>query len=457
MNQSHRVLIANRGEIAVRAAKACRAIGLESVGVYSTADRSSPHVWLADKAVCIGPPASTKSYLNVDALLHVAKQTGCTMLYPGYGFLAENAAFAEQCAEEELVFIGPSPETITTMGDKARARDMAKKFNVPTVPGSKGAFTDSKIAFKEAKKIGFPLLLKASSGGGGRGMRVAEDLTTFKTKFDEASQEAREAFGDPSIYLERYFSAVRHLEVQVFGDSHGLVRHLGERDCTTQRRHQKLVEESPSPVLTDKERNSLLDAAVRLAKGVGYLGAGTVEFIFDETSREFYFIEMNTRIQVEHPVTEMRISHDLIEEQLRVALGEPLSIPEEKDWSSNHVMEFRINAENPDQSFAPSPGRITRLRFPTTPDVRCDSFIYEGATIQPFYDSMIAKLIVTGTDRQDALKNTRRALDELIIDGIHTTRSFHRKLAEDADFIGAKIHTRWVENTFIDRLDAQRI
>jgi len=379
-----RVLIANRGEIAIRAIRACQTLGLESVAVYSTADQSAPHAWLADDAFCIGPPASRHSYLNVDALLHVARESRCTLVYPGYGFLAENAEFANRCGMAGLNFVGPSPECIRTMGDKARARATAEHYGVPIVPGSAGAFTSASEALDAAVGIGYPLLLKASAGGGGRGMRVVEDPSQFAGLLNQASQEAGEAFGDPAIYLERYFPAVRHLEVQVFGDAHGTVRHLGERDCTTQRRHQKLVEESPSPVLSTEERTALLDDAVKLAAGVGYQGAGTVEFIFDEASRQYFFIEMNTRIQVEHPVTELCIGHDLIVEQLRVALGEPLSIPNEADWPGGHALEFRINAEDATRNFLPSPGQVTQWRPPRGNGVLVDSFVYKGIDIHPF-------------------------------------------------------------------------
>ncbi|MFT7576648.1 MAG: acetyl-CoA carboxylase biotin carboxylase subunit [Alphaproteobacteria bacterium] len=446
-----RVLIANRGEIAVRAIRSCRSLGLESIAVYSTADQSAPHAWLADQAFCIGPPLSRQSYLSMDALLHVARESKCQLVYPGYGFLAENAEFAERCSKEGLIFVGPSPENIQEMGDKACARVAAKKFGVPIVPGSPGTFTDAVEALAAADDIGFPLLLKASAGGGGRGMRVVEDRSQFSMLFNQASQEAREAFGNPAVYLERYFPAVRHIEVQIFGDAHGTVRHLGERDCTTQRRHQKLVEESPSPVLTDKERAGVLEAAVKLAAGVKYQGAGTVEFIFDEGSREFFFIEMNTRIQVEHPVTEMCIGHDLIIEQLRVAMGEGLSIPKESDWPGGHAIEFRINAEDPVHDFRPSPGRVHHWRPPQGAGIRVDSFVYKGIDIQPFYDSMIAKLIVHGADRESALERARSALDAFEIDGPATSRSFHRALIDDPDFVASKIHTRWVENTFLQR------
>lgn len=447
-----RVLIANRGEIAVRAIRACRQLGLDSIAVYSTADRSAPHAWMADQSVCIGPPASRLSYLNSDALLHVARSTGCTMVYPGYGFLAENAAFAEQCATAELTFVGPSPACIRTMGDKAQARATAEQLGVPVVPGSAQAYTDAEAARQASEDVGYPLLLKASAGGGGRGMRVVTDPADFTTRFDQASQEAGEAFGDSAVYLERYFEAVRHLEVQIFGDTHGTIRQLGERDCTTQRRHQKLVEESPSPVLSDTEREALLEAAIKLAQGVGYEGAGTVEFIFDSASRAFFFIEMNTRIQVEHPVTELCVGHDLIAEQLRVAMGEPLSIPAKADWPGGHAIEFRINTEDAAKDFRPSPGRIQKWRPPQGDNVRVDSFVYEGIDIQPYYDSMIAKLIVHGPDRSAAIASARHALDRFVIEGVPTTTSFHRALIDDPDFAASTIHTRWVESTFMDRL-----
>lgn len=448
---SQRVLIANRGEIAVRAIRACRTLGLESIAVYSAADRSTPHAWLADRAVCIGPPPSRQSYLDINALLHVAQETGCSLVYPGYGFLAENAEFAERCADVGLTFVGPSPESIRTMGDKARARETAEKFGVAIVPGSPHTFTDADAALSCAQDIGYPLLLKASAGGGGRGMRVVEEPSEFASQFTSATQEARDAFGDPAIYLERYFPAVRHLEVQVFSDQRGTVRQLGERDCTVQRRRQKLIEESPSPVLSGDERASLLEAAVKLASGVGYVGAGTVEFIFDETSRQFFFIEMNTRIQVEHPVTEMTIGHDLIVEQLRVAQGEPLSIPSETRWPGGHAIEFRINAEDAAHDFRPSPGRIHQWRAPRGNGIRVDSFVYPGIDIQPFYDSMVAKLIVHGADRAAALERARDALDRFEIDGPSTVLPFHRAIVDDPDFLANTIHTRWVETAFMDR------
>ncbi len=444
-----RVLIANRGEIAVRAARACKRLGLGSVAVFSSADRGSPHTWLADRAVCIGPAPAGQSYLDQDALLHVAMSTGCNLVYPGYGFLAENAGFAERCAAEGLVFVGPPADGIRLMGDKARARRAAAEHGVPVVPGSTDTFVDAEVALAAAADIGYPLLLKASAGGGGRGMRVVERAEEFTRLFDQASNEAREAFSDPAIYLERYFPLVRHIEVQVFADRHGNVVDLGERDCSVQRRHQKLVEESPASVLTGPERQALLEAAVGLARGVGYLGAGTVEFIFDESSREACFIEMNTRIQVEHPVTEERVGVDLVVEQLRVALGEPLSLPPRESWRAVHAMEFRLNAEDPASGFRPTPGVLGRWRPPSGPEIRIDTFVFESMRVLPFYDSMLAKLIVTGADRESAMARARHALDSLEVDGIATTAPFHRALLDDPDFRANRVSTRWVEETFL--------
>ena len=446
-----KVLIANRGEIALRAVRAARSLGISSVAVYSTADAGAPHVFAADQAVCIGPPPSAKSYLDAAALLHVAKALGCDAVYPGYGFLSERASFATQCAKEGLIFIGPSPDVISTMGDKAKARETAERFGVPVVPGSDRAFTDAAQAREAAAAIGFPLLLKARAGGGGKGMRVAAADRDFLQLFGQAMAEAEAAFGDGAVYLERFFAAVRHIEVQVFGDHHGTVRHLGERDCSIQRRHQKLVEEGPSPVLPEGTRRELLDTAERLAASVGYAGAGTVEFIYDETADRFYFIEMNTRIQVEHPVTEMLIGHDLVAEQFRVARGERLSVQVPTGGPRGHAIEFRVNAEDWQSGFAPRPGRLTKWRPPTAKNARVDSFAYEGLEIQPYYDSMIGKLIVHGATRAEALALARAAIDEFQIEGVTTTLGFCRALLDDDDFQRGAVHTRWVEQTFLPR------
>lgn len=446
-----KVLIANRGEIALRAARACHSLGLESVAVYSTADASAPHVWAATQAVCIGPPPSSKSYLNADALLHIAATHGCDAVYPGYGFLAENADFAERCAQEGLIFVGPDAETIRLMGDKAEARRTAISLDVPVVPGSRAAFTDVRQAGAATEEVGFPILIKASAGGGGRGMRIATTREEFDSLFTQASREAEQAFGDASVYLERLVSNVRHIEVQVLGDGKGHAVHLGERDCTVQRRHQKLVEEAPSPVLTARERAHILECAVRLAKGVSYRGAGTIEFIFDPATREAYFIEMNTRIQVEHPVTEMLVGADLIAEQLRIARGEGISVSA-AGQDAGHAIEFRINAENPHNDFTPSPGRITHWAAPRGPGIRVDGFVAAGTTVVPFYDSMLAKLIVHGTDRSDALRRARNALASFRIEGIQTTIDLHRQLVEHEDFVSSNIHTKWVEQSFLQCL-----
>jgi acetyl-CoA carboxylase biotin carboxylase subunit len=445
------VLIANRGEIALRAVRAARALGLEAVAVYSDADAASPHVFAANRAFRIGPGPSAKSYLNVPALLHLAKAAGCDAVYPGYGFLSERADFAKACAGESLIFVGPTVEVIRIMGDKAEAKATAARLGVPVVPGSEGAFTDARKAEAEAARIGFPLLLKARAGGGGRGMRIAPSHDGFGALFDQAAREAEAAFGDGAIYLERFFSAVRHIEVQVFGDAHGTVRAIGERDCTIQRRHQKLVEEGPSPVLAPATRARLLAAAEKLARGVGYLGAGTVEFIYDGASGEFFFIEMNTRIQVEHPVTEMLIGHDLVQEQFRVARGEPLAAALPAGSVCGHAIEFRINAEDWRNGFRPAPGTLKRWRPPAGTGIRIDSFAHDGAVIPPFYDSMLGKLIVHGPTRAAALAKARDALARFEVEGLATTLDFHRRLLEDEDFRANAVHTRWVENTFLGR------
>ena len=445
------VLIANRGEIALRAVRAARSLGLEAVAVYSDADAASPHVWAANRAYRIGPGPSSKSYLNVPGLLHLAKAAGCDAVYPGYGFLSERAEFAAACADENLVFVGPTPDVIRTMGDKAEAKATAVRLGVPVVPGSEGAFTDARVAEAESGKIGFPLLLKARAGGGGRGMRIAPSPDGFAGLFEQAAREAEAAFGDGAIYLERFFSAVRHIEVQVFGDGHGTVRAIGERDCTIQRRHQKLVEEGPSPALSPVQRSDILAAAEKLAKGVGYQGAGTVEFIYDSVSGEFFFIEMNTRIQVEHPVTEMLIGHDLVVEQFRVARGDRLVAAIPPEGMCGHAIEFRINAEDWRNGFRPAPGTLRRWRPPIGPGIRMDSFAHDGAVIPPFYDSMLGKLIVHGETREAALARARAAMARFEIEGPATTLDFHRRLIEDADFRSGAVHTRWVENTFLQR------
>lgn len=453
-NGLRRVLVANRGEIALRAVRVCRRMGIESVAVYSEADAASPHVWSADDSVCIGPPAAARSYLAAEALVHVAKAKGCDAVYPGYGFLAENFEFAALCGKSGLKFVGPSAEAIRAMGDKSRARRVAARFGVPVVPGSETAFTGLKEAQTVAGELGFPLLLKAKSGGGGRGMRIVRDSAEFPAAFTEATREAEAAFGDGAVYVERFFEAVRHIEVQVMGDGEGGAIAFDERDCSVQRRHQKLIEESPSPVVDAELRTRMKGAALSLARGIAYEGAGTIEFIFDVATREFFFIEMNTRIQVEHAVTEMRIGRDLIELQFAIAGGAQLAVSDDGVAARGHAIEYRINVEDWQLGFRPSPGRLNLWQPPQGPGIRLDSAAYEGQMITPYYDSMIAKLIVLGEDRHDALKKSRAALDDFKVDGVATTIGFHRQVIDHEDFFSDRVHTRWIENEMMPRTAA---
>ena len=447
-----RVLVANRGEIALRAIRACRQLGHQSLAVFSSADANSPHRWAADHAICIGPPSATASYLNVAALLETATAMKCDAIYPGYGFLAENSAFVESCNEAGLTFIGPDSDCISRMGDKVAARRTAAAIGIPVVPGSEQGFTDANSASVVAADLGLPLLLKASGGGGGRGMRVVTDLENFAAQFEQASAEAKAAFGNPEIYLERFFPQVRHIEIQVFGDRHSNHVHLGERDCSVQRRHQKLVEESPSPVLDQKTRERMAEAAVALIKALNYVNAGTVEFIFDPVSGKFFFIEMNTRIQVEHPVTEMVTGTDLVLEQFRVAAGERLSFGSTFSVGKAAI-EFRINAEDAAHGFRPSPGVIKRWRPPNERDVRVDSHVYESYAVPPYYNSMLAKLIVSAHDRTAAIDLAKSALSRFQVSGLQTTVPFHAWLLRRPEFASAGVHTRWVE----ENLEAEAI
>jgi acetyl-CoA carboxylase biotin carboxylase subunit len=442
-----RVLIANRGEIALRAVRACRKLGLESVAVYSSADANSPHRWAADHAVCIGPPPPKASYLNAAALIETAVASKCDAVYPGYGFLAENSAFAERCAEADLVFVGPGAESIATMGDKVAARQAAGKVGIPVVPGSEHGFTSAGPAEAIARSLGFPLLLKASGGGGGRGMRIVNRIEDFGAQFEQASTEAHAAFGNGEIYLERFFPEVRHIEIQVFGDTHGNYVHLGERDCSVQRRHQKLVEEAPSPALDHATRLRMAEAATELIRAMKYVNAGTVEFIYDAASGQFFFIEMNTRIQVEHPVTEMVTGTDLVVEQFRVAAGEKLSFGS-IFANDRAAIEFRVNAEDATQDFRPSPGTLKRWRPPSGRDIRVDSHVYENYAVPPYYDSMLAKLIVSGPDRAACVELAKSALARFKVSGLSTTVPFHGQLVQQPEFARAEIHTRWVEDKF---------
>ena len=451
----NKVLIANRGEIALRVVRACHELGIQTVAVYSEADRESLHVRFADEDVCIGPPASKDSYLNIPRIIAAAEITGVDAIHPGYGFLAENAEFSEICARSGLTFIGPNPDQIRAMGDKATARRTMMEVGVPTVPGSPDVITDPEQALEVAKTIGFPVMIKASAGGGGKGMRVAHDETSFPKLLQGAQNEAEAAFGDNGVYLERCILRPRHVEFQVFGDTHGRVMHLGERDCSIQRRHQKLIEEAPSPALTPELRARMGEAAVKAAAAIDYVGAGTVEFLLDEDG-SFYFIEMNTRIQVEHPVTEVITGLDLVKEQIRVAAGEPLSFPEEVGFRG-HAIEFRINAEDPERNFAPSPGTITIFHPPGGPGVRLDTHIYQGYRVPPFYDSLLAKLIVSGNTREEALLRARNALSHMVIEGVHTTVNFLLEIVNDDEFRSGEVDTRYLERYFERRKEAEDV
>lgn len=435
-----RVLIANRGEIAVRIMRACREMGIDTVTVYSTADADAIHVQLADQSVCIGPAKAADSYLNVDALLTVARDTGCDAIHPGYGFLSENAEFAQRCADQGLAFIGPSAQVIRTMGNKAAARALMQQHNVPVVPGSDGPVDTAEQAKEIAQAIGYPVLVKASAGGGGRGMRRVDQPEELVAKFQEARAEALACFGDGQLYLEKLILNPKHIEFQILADCHGNVVHLGERDCSIQRKNQKLVEESPSKALSPELRERMGQAAVTAAKAAGYENAGTIEFVLDQEGN-FYFIEMNTRIQVEHPVTEMVTGLDLVREQLRIAAGLPLSVSQEDVVLRGHALECRINAENPALGFQPSPGTTTFLHFPGGPGVRVDSLLYNGYAVSPYYDSLVAKVIVHAPTRLAAIRRMRRCLEEMIIEGYPTTADFCHLILHHPDFVKGRYDT----------------
>ena len=440
-----RVLVANRGEIAVRIIRACHERGLEAIQAYSEADRESLAVALADGAICIGPSPATQSYLKSELLVDAARTANAEAIHPGYGFLSENASFARACEEAGIVFIGPSSQVIAAMGDKAVARRMATDAGVPTTPGSRGTVEDTDAAHEAAEVVGYPVLLKASAGGGGRGMRVVRNAEEVSSRFAEASREASTAFGDGTLYVEKFMPRVRHVEIQVLSDGERVL-HLGERDCSIQRRNQKLVEESPSPALDDNVRARMGEAAVRLCREARYKSAGTVEFIVDAATQRFFFIEVNARVQVEHPVTEMVTGIDIVKHQIAIAQGEQLSLSQEDVRLHGHAIECRINAENPARDFRPSPGQVRKLRLPGGPGIRVDTHLFDGYTIPPFYDSLIAKLIAWGNDRDEALARMRRALSEMHVEGIHTTIPFHRALFDDARFTSGDVHTRFVED-----------
>lgn len=441
-----KILIANRGEIALRIIRACQELGVDTVAVHSEADTDSLHVRFADEAICIGPPPSNESYLNMVRIIAAAEIAGAEAIHPGYGFLAENAEFAEICDSCNIKFIGASAEMIRRMGDKAEAKASMKEANVPVIPGSEGVIKDLKHAEKIVSEVGFPVMLKAVAGGGGKGMRLVTSAAELEMNFMMASAEAQGAFGNPDLYLEKFITNPRHIEIQVMADQFGNVVHFGERECSIQRRHQKLLEEAPSAVVDEELRERMGEVAVQGARNVNYEGAGTIEFLLDE-DKNFYFMEMNTRIQVEHPVTEMVYRHDLLKDQIRVAAGEELKYKQEDITIQGHAIECRINAEDWERNFIPNPGKVEDLHFPGGPGVRVDSHIYSQYVIPPYYDSLVAKLIAHGSDRNEAIKRLKRALNEFIIEGVKTTVPFHAKLIEHEDFINGKFDTG-----FLDRI-----
>ncbi|MBQ22035.1 MAG: acetyl-CoA carboxylase biotin carboxylase subunit [Flavobacteriales bacterium] len=438
-----KILIANRGEIAMRIIRTCKEMGIKTVAVYSTADQESLHVRFADEAVCIGPPQSKDSYLKASNIIAAAEITNADAIHPGYGFLSENAKFSKTCEEHKIKFIGASAEMIDKMGDKASAKETMKRAKVPTIPGSEGLIESLEEAKKIAKKIGYPVMLKATAGGGGKGMRAVWSSKEIDKSWESATTESLAAFGNDSMYMEKLIEEPRHIEIQIVGDSFGKACHLSERDCSIQRRHQKLIEETPSPFMTKKLRESMGSAAIKAAEFIKYEGAGTVEFLVDK-NRKFYFMEMNTRIQVEHPITEQVIDFDLIREQIKVAYGIPISgnnyIPK------MHSIECRINAEDIDNDFRPCPGKINTLHFPGGHGIRLDTHVYSGYVIPPYYDSMIAKLITTAQTRKEAINKMKRALDEFLIEGVKTTIPFHSRLMENTDFISGNYTTKFIEN-----------
>ena len=437
-----KVLIANRGEIALRIHRACHEMGIRTVAVHSTADADAMHVRLADEAVCIGPPSAAESYLNIPNIISAAEIAHADAIHPGYGFLSENAQFAEIVEAHNIIWIGPKPEHIVTMGDKVEAKRTAGALGLPLVPGSAGAIEDVGEAKRLAREIGYPVIIKAASGGGGRGMKVCQSEDQLETLMSQAGSEAKAAFGDATVYLEKYLGNPRHIEFQVFGDGKGNAIHLGERDCSLQRRHQKVLEEAPSPVISHEQREHMGGIVARAMGDMGYRGAGTIEFLYE--NGEFYFIEMNTRLQVEHPVTEMITGLDLVREQINIAKGRPLTLRQEDVQFRGHAIEVRINAEDP-QTFAPSPGLVKHFHAPGGMNVRVDSGLYTGYRVPPYYDSMIAKLIVYGTSRAGAMRRLRRALEEFVIDGIKTTIPLHQAIIEDPDFASGDYTIKWLE------------
>jgi acetyl-CoA carboxylase biotin carboxylase subunit len=451
-----KILIANRGEIALRIIRACREMGIRTVAVYSEADRNSLHVRFADEAICIGQSASVKSYLNIPAIISAAEITDVEAIHPGYGFLAENAHFAEVCESCHIKFIGPTPDNIRLMGDKTAAKSTVQKIGLPLVPGSPSNIKSKEEALKIAKKIGYPVIIKAAAGGGGKGMRICHNEIKLVSSFTTAQTEAEANFGNPNVYIEKYVEKPRHVEIQLLGDKFGRVVHFGERDCSIQRRHQKLLEESPSVALDHKTRRRISELAVKAARAVNYVGAGTMEFLVDK-NRNFYFMEMNTRIQVEHPVSEMVTGVDLIKEQIKVAAGEKLRLRQEDIKFQGHAIECRINAEDPDNNFMPCPGVIEWLHLPGGPHIRIDTHVYQGYTVPPYYDSMLAKVIAYGKDRQEAIRIMRRALNEFNIGPIKTTIPFHLRLLESSAFIKGDVSTHFVQEMFSSSQESQPV
>ncbi|MBK9698612.1 MAG: acetyl-CoA carboxylase biotin carboxylase subunit [Flavobacteriales bacterium] len=443
-----KILIANRGEIALRVIRTCREMGIKTVAVYSTADKESLHVRFADEAVCIGPPVSKESYLNMPRIIAAAEITNADAIHPGYGFLSENAKFSKLCQKHGIKFIGATPEQIEAMGDKATAKATMIKAGVPVVPGTEGLVTDIAVAKKEAKRIGYPVILKATAGGGGKGMRLVWKEEEFQDAFEKASQEAGAAFGNPGMYMEKYILEPRHIEIQIAGDQYGTFCHMSERDCSIQRRHQKLVEETPSPFMTKALRKKMGEAAIKAAASVNYEGVGTVEFLVDK-DRNFYFMEMNTRIQVEHTITEEVIDYDLIREQIKIAAGIPISGLNYEP--TRHSIQCRINAEDPFNNFRPTPGKITSYHSPGGHGVRVDTHVYAGYTIPPNYDSMIGKLIVSAQTREEAITKMERALSEYVIEGVHTTIPFHLQLMQNEKFRAGEFTTKFLEDFEIKR------
>ena len=444
-----KILIANRGDVALRVQRAANDLGIPTVAVHSSADNNAMHVKLADESVCIGPPKSSGSYLNKQALISAALLTGADAIHPGVGFLSENADFAEIVNAHNITFIGPSPIHIRTMGDKVAAKKAAKEAGLPLVPGSEGEISSIQQAQKEANRIGYPVIIKAASGGGGRGMKVANSNKELSEAFSSARSEAKAAFGDDTVYIEKYLKNPRHIEVQIFADSYGNVVHLGERECSIQRRHQKLFEECPSPILSLKERQSIGELSSKATKKLGYLGLGTIEYLYE--NEEFYFIEMNTRLQVEHPITEMVTGLDLVCEQIKIASGQKMSFQQKDVVLSGHAIECRINAENSD-NFLPSPGKINTYHPPGGPGVRVDSIVYQGYEVPPFYDSLVSKLIVYAKDRESCLMRTQRALEEFIVEPIDTSIELHKKLIRNSDIKSGNYTIKWLEEKFLPNL-----